>query len=61
MFIDLFIYLRTENSFPPFYHHKNKYKLVKHISDIQIKTEIDLYLLARDKCFNLIDFFSNTL
>ena len=61
MFIDLFIYLRTDNSFPPFYPHKNKYKLVKHISDIQIKTEIDLYLLARDKCFDLINFINDNI
>ena len=59
MFIDLFIDLETNDSYPPFYPHK--YKLVKRISEIQIKTEIDLYLLARDKCFNLIDFLNNNV
>jgi hypothetical protein len=61
MFIDLFLYLKTDNSFPPFYYHKYKYKLVEQISEIQIKTEIDIYLLARDKCFNLIDFLNNNI
>jgi hypothetical protein len=59
MFIDLFIYLRTYDSFPPF--HPHKYKLVQYKSEIQIKIEIDLYLLARDKCFNLINFLNNDI
>ena len=61
MFIDLFIYLLTNNSFPPFYRHKYKYKLVKKISEIQTKTEIDLYLLARNKCFDLINFLNDNI
>lgn len=52
MLIDLFIYLLTNDSFPPFYCHK--YKLVKKISEIQTKTEIDLYLLTRNKCFDYV-------
>lgn len=51
----------TYDSFPPFYPHKNKYKLVQYISEIQIKTEIDLYLLARDKCFDLINFINDNI
>jgi hypothetical protein len=51
----------TYDSFPPFYPHKYKYKLVQQISEIQIKTEIDLYLLARDKCFDLINFINDNI
>jgi hypothetical protein len=53
--------LRTEYSYPPYNHNKNKYKLVKQISEIQINAEIDLYLLARKKCFDLIDFIYNNI
>jgi len=49
----------TYDSFHPFY--ANKYKLVQQISEIQIKTEIDLYLLARDKCFDLINFINDNI
>lgn len=51
----------TYDSYPPFFPHKNKYKLVQYISEIQIKTEIDLYLLARDKCFDLINFINDNI
>jgi hypothetical protein len=51
----------TYDSFHPFYAHKYKYKLVQQISEIQIKTEIDLYLLARDKCFDLINFINDNI
>jgi hypothetical protein len=61
MFINLFIYLTTNDSFPPFYFHRYKYKLVKKISEIQTKTEIDLYLFARNKCFNLINYLNNNI
>ena len=44
----------TYDSYPPFFPHKNKYKLVQYISEIQIKTEIDLYLLTRNKCFDYV-------
>lgn len=57
---DIFIYLslKTHESFPPFNPKKNKYKLVQQISEIKTKAEIDLYLLAKNKCFNLIDFLN---
>jgi len=53
--------LKTEYSYSPYNPNKNKYKLVKQISEIQTKAEIDLYLLARKKCFDLIDFIYNNI
>jgi len=63
MNLDIIIYLslKTDDSYSPYNPKKNKYKLVKQISEIQIKAEIDLYLLAREKCFNLIDFLNNNI
>ena len=53
--------LKTKYSYPPYNHNKNRYKLVKQISEIQTKAEIDLYLIARKKCFDLIDFIYNNI
>jgi hypothetical protein len=63
MNLDIFICqsLKTYDSYPPYNLKKNKYKLVKQISEIKTKAEIDLYLLARNKCFNLIDFLNNNI
>jgi hypothetical protein len=59
MIFDMFICLKTFDSYPPYNPNKNKYKLVKQITDFKIKTEIDLFLLARNICFNLINFLNN--
>lgn len=53
--------LKKNYSYPPYNHNKNIYKLVKQISEIQTKAEIDLYLIAREKCFDLINFIYNNI